>query len=208
MTATSNQRELQDTRAAAASCTACPLWEIGTQTVFGVGPVDADVMFIGEAPGRQEDEAGQPFVGPAGRLFSEVLQEAGIDRATVYVTNTVKHRPWVDSDGRQKNRAPRQREINACAKWLDDELRIVRPRIVCCLGAVAAKRILGRSFRLMEQRGTWLTDSEGRQVLATVHPSFVMLQRADSRERWRRTLVNDLELVRASMGEPGAKHRH
>lgn len=181
----------------AAGCTRCPLHEIGIQTVFGDGPADATVMFIGEAPGAQEDRAGQPFIGPAGKVFAEALEQAGIDRSRVYVTNAVKHRPWTRSaSGRQKNRAPKTSEIKACAIWLDLEIEVVQPAVICCLGAVAAKRILGKDFKLMEQRGTWQTADGGQQVLATVHPSFVMLQRNTDLDRWMETFVGDLKLVR------------
>lgn len=187
---------IDEVRAESKECTRCPLFEIGTQTVFGAGPADADLMFIGEAPGAQEDRTGTPFVGPAGKLFDEAMAEAGIDRSTVYVTNAVKHRPWIRSDsGRQKNRAPKQSEITACAIWLDREIEIIRPAIVCCLGAVAAKRMLGKSFRLMDQRGQWFTVEDGLEVLATVHPSFVMIQRQDARERWMTTFIDDLRQV-------------
>jgi DNA polymerase len=191
-------------REQAAGCRACPLWEIGTQTVFGAGPANAELLFIGEAPGQQEDRSGVPFVGPAGQLFDEALEAAGIDRSRVYVTNAVKHRPWVRSDrGRQKNRAPKASEVKACAQWLDAELALIRPRVVCCLGAVAARRILGREFRLMEQRGTWTSTDAIPAVLATVHPSFVLIQPADSRERWMRTLIDDLRLVRERLDAAG-----
>jgi uracil-DNA glycosylase len=187
--------DLDTLRDDAADCKACPLWAIGTQTVFGSGPASARLMLIGEAPGAQEDKAGTPFVGPAGRVFDQALDAAGLDRRTIYVTNTVKHRPWVDSNGRKKNRAPKRSEINACARWLDAELELVRPDVICCLGAVAAKRILGRDFRLMEQRGTWFESSTGARVLATIHPSFILLQSGETQERWRATLIEDLRMV-------------
>ncbi|MDQ3548319.1 MAG: uracil-DNA glycosylase, partial [Chloroflexota bacterium] len=155
-----------------------------------------------EAPGAQEDSSGQPFVGPAGKLFDEALEESGIDRATVYVTNAVKHRPSVQSEsGRRKNRAPKQSEINACAIWLDREIEIIQPSLICCLGAVAAKRVLGKSFKLLEQRGQWFTSDSGHAVLATVHPAFVMIQRPDARERWMETLVNDLREIQRKRNE-------
>ncbi len=195
--ATNRSTAIDKVRAEATRCTRCPLHEIGTQTVFGAGPTDATVMFIGEAPGAREDQTGEPFVGPAGQLFDEALALAGIDRSAVYVTNTVKHRPWVRSDsGRQKNRAPKQSEINACAIWLDKEIEIIQPAIICCLGAVAAKRLMGKTFRLMDQRGKWFTSDAGHDVLATVHPSFVMIQRPDSREQWMATFVDDLRQIR------------
>ena len=195
--ATSEPDRLARVREEAAGCTRCPLHEIGTQTVFGDGPAKAELMFVGEAPGAQEDRSGEPFVGPAGQLFDEGLAATGIDRTTIYVTNAVKHRPSVESDaGRRRNRAPKQSEINACALWLDQEIEIVKPRVICCLGAVAAKRLLGKAFRLMEQRGQWFVAESGQDVLATVHPSFVMIQRQADRERWMETFVDDLRLVR------------
>jgi uracil-DNA glycosylase len=187
---------LQRTRTEAARCTACPLWEIGTQTVFGDGPPDAKLMFIGEAPGQQEDKSGVPFVGPAGKLFNEILDAVHIDRSTVYVTNAVKHRPWVDSGGRKKNRAPKQSEINACAPWLDLEIELIQPQIVCCLGAVAAKRILGRDFKLTQQRGQWFESELVPHVFATIHPSFILIQPRDTSERWLEVLTSDLRTVK------------
>jgi DNA polymerase len=159
-------------------------------------------MFVGEAPGQHEDRSGVPFVGPAGQLFDRVLDAAGIDRDTVYVTNAVKHRPWVTSpSGRKKNRAPKASEINACAPWLDAELEIIQPEIVCCLGAVAAKRLLGKDFRLTEQRGQWLESLIAPHVIATMHPSFILIQPAESRERWLETLTNDLREVRKRLDD-------
>jgi DNA polymerase len=195
-------KALDNLRAEADGCTRCPLYEIGTQTVFGAGPATATLMFVGEAPGAQEDAAGQPFVGPAGKVFDEAIAQAGIDRASVYVTNAVKHRPWKRSEsGRQKNRAPKQSEIRACAVWLDGEIEIIQPRLICCLGAVAAKRLLGKDFRLMERRGQWFSSEDGSDVLATVHPSFVQIQRPDARERWMATFVEDLRAVKRRLDE-------
>ena len=189
------EEQLAAVREAAKSCQACPLWEIGTQTVFGVGPPDARLMFIGEAPGAQEDRQGVPFVGPAGRLFDEALEQAGLARSEVYVTNLVKHRPWVAQNGRQKNRPPKQSEIKACRPWLDQELAIVRPSIITCLGAHAARAILGKDFKITQQRGQWLPGPAGAAVLPTIHPSYVLIQPAESYETLRQTLVNDLRQV-------------
>src|SRR5690242_3162752 len=146
---------LERVREEARGCRACPLWEIGTQTVFGAGPPDARVMMIGEAPGEQEDREGIPFVGPAGRLFDEGLARSGLRRDRVWVTNVVKHRPWQWQGRRKKNRAPKVSEIKACRPWLEQELRLLRPEVVLCLGATAAKEILGKDFRLTHQRGEW-----------------------------------------------------
>lgn len=180
---------------AAGDCRACPLWEIGTRTVFGDGPPSARLMFLGEAPGRDEDKQGRPFVGAAGRLFDEALRAAEIDRGEVYVTNTVKHRPWVQQGSRQKNRAPKQSEINACRPWLEHELRLVRPALIVCLGAVAARAILGKEFKLTQQRGRWLDGPAGAAVLATLHPSYVLIQPAETQERVRDTFFGDLRAV-------------
>lgn len=200
-----DEREFQweAVRQDAEDCRDCPLWEIGTQTVFGAGPMTATLMFVGEAPGRQEDESGMPFVGPAGQLFDQALADARIDRSLVYVTNAVKHRPSVPSRGGRKNRAPKQSEIKACAQWLDRELAIIQPEIVCCLGAVAAKRLLGRDFALMRQRGEWQTTSATPHVLATLHPSFVMLQRNRTDQDWYSVLLEDLARVRDRWIEVG-----
>ncbi len=187
--------QLEEVAAASKVCQACPLWEIGTQTVFGDGPATARLMFIGEAPGRDEDKQGRPFVGASGRLFDEALQQAGIDRAEIYVTNTVKHRPWLQQGNRQKNRPPKQSEINACCPWLDEELRLLRPELIVCLGATAAKAILGKDFKLTQQRGQWLDGPGGAKVLATLHPSYVLIQPAESAERVRGMLFGDIGAV-------------
>jgi DNA polymerase len=178
---------------AARKCTDCPLFEIGTQTVFGEGPVNARLLFIGEAPGAQEDKAGRPFVGPAGKLFNEALEAAGIDRAEVYVTNTVKHRPWLAvPSGRQKNRAPKQSEINACRQWRVREIALVRPEMIVCLGAKAAQEILGKEFKLTKERGRWHESSAAPHVMATLHPSYVLIQPAESYDQVRAAFFADI----------------
>jgi DNA polymerase len=192
---------LEAVRQEARGCRACPLWEINTQTVFGEGPADAAVMFLGEAPGQQEDRDGRPFVGAAGRMFDQALEQAGVDRSLVYVTNVVKHRPWVQNGPRQKNRPPKTSEIKACRPWLDQELTLLRPSVICCLGAVAARAVLGPDFKLMAQRGAWLSSPHAPHVLATVHPSFVIIQPADSLERWRETFYADVRLVAERLSE-------
>jgi uracil-DNA glycosylase family protein len=186
---------LEQVRRAAAGCQDCPLWELGTQTVFGVGPATATLMFVGEAPGRQEDERGVPFVGPAGQLFDEGLLHAGIDRAGVYVTNTVKHRPWIPKGARGKNRPPKQSEVNACRQWLERELTLVRPRLIVCLGGVAARAVLGRDFKVTQRRGEWIELEGGAEALATLHPSYVLIQPAESRDRVREMFFGDLQAV-------------
>ena len=192
----------EEVKEAARGCTDCPLWEIGTQTVFGVGPVNARVMFIGEAPGAQEDKAGKPFVGPVGKLFDEALAHAGIDRSQVYVTNTVKHRPWIAGpSGRQKNRAPKQSEINACRQWHTREVALVRPEMIVCLGAKAAQEILGRTFKLTQQRGRWHSTDTTAHVLATLHPSYVLIQPRDSYDQVRATFLSDIAMVAERLGQ-------
>ena len=179
----------------ARGCRNCPLWEIGTHTVFGAGPANTRLMFVGEAPGRQEDEQGRPFVGAAGKLLGAALQQAGLDRAEVYVTNVVKHRPWVQEGNRQKNRAPRQSEINACRPWLQQELSLIRPSIIVCLGATAARELLGKGFKLTQQRGQWLEGPGGAAALATLHPAYVLIQPPESAERIQQTFFDDVRLA-------------
>jgi DNA polymerase len=179
----------------ARTCRACPLWEIGTQTVFGSGPATARLMFVGEAPGQQEDRQGRPFVGPAGKLFDQALEQAGLEREAVYVTNVVKHRPWVRTGGRPKNRAPKQSEINACRPWLQGELDLVRPEIVVCLGATAARELLGRNFKLTQQRGQWQSGPGGTAALATLHPAYILIQPPESYDAIQQALFDDLRRV-------------
>jgi uracil-DNA glycosylase len=159
---------------AAAGCRACPLWERGTQTVFGEGAVGAGVMFVGEQPGNEEDLAGHPFVGPAGRLLDTALEEAGIDRARSYVTNVVKHFKWEPRGKRRIHAKPNAVEIAACVPWLEAELEIVKPRVLVCLGATAAQALLGRQFRVTQDRGKWVESTLAPYVMATVHPSSIL----------------------------------
>jgi len=144
---------LRALRQAAASCRACPLWKLGTQTVFGEGPAKARAIFIGEQPGDQEDRAGRPFVGPSGHLLDEALVAAGIDRSTIYVTNAVKHFKWEPAGKRRLHKKPNAREIAACRPWLEAELAVLRPQLVVALGATAAQTLMGPQFRITQQRG-------------------------------------------------------
>jgi uracil-DNA glycosylase len=189
------QAALDIVRAAAMDCRDCPLWETGTQTVFGTGPATAQLMLIGEAPGAQEDQAGAPFVGPAGKLLQQALAEAGLARDGLYITNVVKHRPWVQSGKRQKNRPPKQSEINACRQWRLREIAIVQPLVIGCLGAHAAREILGKDFRLTEQRGKWHRSEAAPHVMATLHPSFILIQPAESYDRVRQTFFADIKAI-------------
>jgi uracil-DNA glycosylase len=180
---------------AAAGCRACPLWERGTQTVFGEGATHARVMFVGEQPGNEEDLAGHPFVGPAGRLLDEALEQAGIDRSQSYVTNVVKHFKWEPRGKRRIHAKPNAVEIAACVPWLDAELEVVKPRVLVCLGATAAQALLGRSFRVTRDRGRPLPSELAPAVFATVHPSSIL--RADDEERASQlaAFVDDLRVV-------------
>ena len=167
---------LRTLREAAANCKACDLWKTGTQTVFGEGSPRAPVMFVGEQPGDREDLAGRPFVGPAGKLLDQALAQVGIDRATVYVTNVVKHFKWVpDERGKRRiHKKPRYSEINACRPWLDAELAAVKPRILVCLGATAAQALLGKDFSVSRRRGELVESELAPYVMATVHPSSIL----------------------------------
>jgi DNA polymerase len=187
---------LQALREKAAGCRACPLWETGTQTVFGEGTARATVMLVGEQPGDQEDRAGRPFVGPAGRLLDEALEAAGIDRKTAYVTNVVKHFKWEARGKRRIHAKPAWSEIAACRPWLDGELEAVRPTVLVCLGATAGQALLGRQFRVTKQRGAWIESDLAEHVTATIHPSAVLRQRTDEdRHREMEAFVDDLMLV-------------
>jgi uracil-DNA glycosylase len=182
-------------RAAAAGCKACPLWKTGTQTVFGDGSAKAEVMFVGEQPGDQEDKAGKPFVGPAGRLFDQALEEAGIDRSLAYVTNVVKHFKWQARGKRRIHQKPNWSEIAACRPWLDAELAVVKPRVLVCLGATAAQALLGRQFRVTKQRGAPVESELAPVVLATVHPSSILRADEADREAELAAFVRDLKTV-------------
>ena len=183
-------------REAAAGCTACPLHLLGTQTVFGEGLKRARVVLVGEQPGDREDLEGRPFVGPAGRLLDEALQDAGIDRDAAYVTNAVKHFKWQPRGKRRIHQKPNAAEIAACRPWLDAELAVVRPEVLVCLGATAAQALLGRSFRVTRDRGRLVESPLAPATLATVHPSSILRAPDDeTRRRERRLFVEDLRVA-------------
>jgi uracil-DNA glycosylase family protein len=186
---------LTELRKAAAPCTACDLHKSGTQTVFGEGSEDAEAMFVGEQPGDQEDKAGKPFVGPAGQLFDQALEDAGIDRRVVYVTNVVKHFKWVARGKRRIHQKPNAAEVAACRPWLEAELEVVKPRVLVCLGATAAQALLGRGFRVTRERGRPVESDLAETVLATVHPSSILRADPADREREYDAFVNDLRVV-------------
>jgi len=187
---------LEKLRAAAAGCTACPLYKTGTQTVFGEGTATARAIFIGEQPGDSEDKLGRPFVGPAGKLLDRALEQAGIDRELVYVTNVVKHFKWRSRGKRRLHEKPNAREIAACRPWLEAELAVVRPGLLVCLGATAAQALLGRSFRVMQMRGEILKHELAEAIMATVHPSSILrAPDEESRHREMDLFVRDLRKI-------------
>jgi DNA polymerase len=183
-------------RQAAEGCKRCDLWRPATQTVFGEGPARARILVVGEQPGDAEDLAGQPFVGPSGRLFDRALAELGLDRGRMYVTNAVKHFKFERRGRIRLHKSPNPAEQRACRLWLEGELARIRPRIVVCLGAIAARNVFGTKFGLMRQRGTWHPLGSGRMGFATLHPSAVLRQRgAEAREAAYRGFVADLALL-------------
>jgi uracil-DNA glycosylase family protein len=191
---------LPSLREASADCKACDLYLRGTQTVFGEGPGRAEVMFVGEQPGDAEDVAGHPFVGPAGKLLDRAMAEAGLDRGVVYVTNVVKHFKWEPRGKRRIHAKPNAAEIGACRPWLDAELALVKPRVLVCLGATAAQALLGRAFRVSQQRGAFVASTLAPRVMATVHPSSIL--RAPDDEARREEMgrfVEDLKKVAAEL---------
>jgi uracil-DNA glycosylase len=191
---------LKVVREAATGCTACPLYKNATQTVFGEGPRNPPMMLVGEQPGDSEDLSGKPFVGPAGKIMDRALEEAGINRTEVYVTNTVKHFKWEPRGKRRIHQKPNSRDIAACRPWLEAELRLVKPGLLVCLGATAAQAIFGPSFRVTRERGKVLSSSLAGKVVATVHPSSLLRQPDEaSREREYKHFVADLKVaLRAS----------
>lgn len=195
---------LANVRAAAKDCQACELWKRGTQTVFGEGAREAELMFVGEQPGDAEDLAGHPFVGPAGKLLDRALEEAGIDRAAVYVTNVVKHFKWEPRGKRRIHKKPNAGEIAACRPWLDTEIELVKPRAIVCLGATAAQALLGRQFKVSAHRGEFVPSTLAPVVLATVHPSSILRAPDDeARRRERKRFTDDLRKVARQLRSAG-----
>jgi DNA polymerase len=184
---------LAEMRKAARECTACHLYKRATQTVFGEGPEEAAIVLVGEQPGDYEDQEGKPFVGPAGKIMDQALEEAGIDRKEVYVTNAVKHFKWEPRGKRRIHQKPNSREIAACRPWLEAELRLVKPKLLLCLGATAAQAVFGPSFRVTRERGKLLSSKLAARAMATVHPSSLLRQPdEESRRREYEKFVVDL----------------
>jgi uracil-DNA glycosylase len=190
------RRTMTTLKEAAADCRGCSLYRNATQTVFGEGPRSAEVIMVGEQPGDREDLAGKPFVGPAGRVLSESLEEAGIDRREVYVTNAVKHFKFERRGKRRIHKRPSAEEIRACRPWLDAELETVKPKAVVALGATAAQALFGRSFRVTKERGRPVESDLASVVMATVHPSSILrAPDEESRREERQAFVSDLRAL-------------
>ena len=187
-------------REAARTCRACDLWKRGTQTVFGEGSPHARVMFVGEQPGDREDVDGKPFVGPAGRMLDRALVEAGIERSEVYVTNVVKHFKYTMRGKRRIHQRPDREEIAACRPWLEAELGQVKPRVLVCLGATAAKALLGPKFKVTQQRGEFVESELAPLATGTVHPSSVLrAPDEEARHRAYQDFVEDLRIVASAL---------
>jgi DNA polymerase len=195
--------DLDELRSKAQSCEACDLWKTGTQTVFGEGPPHAEVMFVGEQPGDREDLEGHPFVGPAGRVLDAALEQAGIDRDQVYLTNVVKHFKWRPRGKRRIHQKPNAEEISACRPWLEGELAAVKPRVLVCLGAVAAQALLGRQFRVSRERGEFVDSPLAERVTATVHPSSILRGDPENRDAAMEAFVEDLRKVAREISDRG-----
>ena len=188
--------DLDALRASAPDCRGCPLWEPATQVVFGRGDATARLMLVGEQPGDVEDQKGVPFVGPAGRLLVQALDEAGVDRSDVYVTNAVKHFKFEARGKRRIHQTPRQIEIKACRPWLDEEIELLAPEAVVALGATAAKALFGASFKVSQERGRLLESELAPVVSATIHPSAIIRNRDEkARDSEREAFASDLRGV-------------
>ena len=191
---------LAEARAAAKTCRRCTLWRDATQTVFGEGPQDAEVVFVGEQPGDQEDIAGKPFVGPAGKLFDAILEEAGIERDKTYVTNAVKHFKFEPRGKRRIHSKPNAGEIRACRWWLDQELTLIQPDVAVALGATAARALVGKPVPITKFRGTLLESAEGVPVFITVHPSYLLrIPDELDKKRERERFAEDMRKVKVMM---------
>jgi uracil-DNA glycosylase family protein len=201
------KRTLHALAEAAAGCKGCDLWRDATQTVFGEGRSRSEIMMVGEQPGDREDLEGGPFVGPAGRLLDDALEEAGIDREAVYLTNAVKHFKWTPRGKRRIHMKPGAEEIAACRPWLDAEIDVVKPEVLVCLGAVAAQALLGRQFRVTKHRGEFVDSPLAPLVTATVDPSILRAPDETARQREMEAFVSDLRTIAHAVPGGGNKRR-
>jgi uracil-DNA glycosylase family protein len=194
--------DLREVAAAAKGCRACHLWRHATQTIFGEGLPKARVMLVGEQPGDQEDKQGRPFVGPAGRVLSSALEEAGIDPGITYTTNAVKHFKWEARGNRRLHKRPVYREVQACYPWLEVEIELVDPELIVCLGSTAAQALLGKDFKVTQHRGAILPGPHGKLCFVTVHPSSILRAVDDeTRKADRAKFVADLKSVAAHLAK-------
>jgi DNA polymerase len=197
--------DLETLRAEAADCRACPLWKNATQTVFGEGPRHASIMLVGEQPGDKEDLAGKPFVGPAGQMLDRALEEAGIDRKKVYVTNAVKHFKFVPRGKIRLHQKPATPEIRACRQWYERELASIKPALVVAMGATAAQSVFGKITPINKSRGRPIETEDGIKAMVTVHPSYLLrLPDADAKAREYERFVDDLRIAAAFMNKAHA----
>jgi uracil-DNA glycosylase len=195
-------RSIRELRAAAATCKGCDLWKNATQTVFGDGSVHAKMMLIGEQPGDQEDLTGIPFSGPAGRLLDRGLADAGIDREEVYITNAVKHFKWLPRGKRRLHQKPNGREITACRPWLVAEVEAIQPGVLVCLGATAARAVLGKMTKISEHRGEFLKSDLGSRIIVTVHPSSILrIEDSDMRQVAMGQFIDDLRTAHRALSD-------
>jgi DNA polymerase len=186
----------------ARGCTRCELYKFGTQTVFGEGPLNAPIMFVGEQPGDQEDLAGRPFVGPAGAIFDAALEKAGIDRSKVYVTNAVKHFKFIQRGKRRIHNKPDAGEISACRWWIEHERELIRPAVTVALGATAARSLIGKIVTISKVRGEPQTLVDGSECWVTAHPSSILrMPDEEARREGKRLFLRDLKLVKARVQE-------
>ncbi|RWM41194.1 UdgX family uracil-DNA binding protein [Mesorhizobium sp.] len=200
LTAGEDIASIGEAREAALGCRRCPLWRDATQTVFGEGPENADAIFVGEQPGDQEDLAGKPFVGPAGKMFDSILDDAEIDRRKVYVTNAVKHFKFEPRGKRRIHSKPNAGEIQACRWWLDKELDLIKPKLVVALGATAAQSLLGKAVPITRMRGDVIQREDGLRVFVTIHPSFILrIREREDKEAERERFLKDMLKVKQLM---------
>lgn len=185
----------EEIRNASKCCKGCDLWQHATQTVFGEGAHTASAMLIGEQPGNDEDLAGKPFVGPAGRLLDDALVAAGVDRSKTYVTNTVKHFKFTLRGKRRIHEKPGSLEISACMPWLQAEISVVKPKVIVCLGATAGQAVIGKSWRVTKDRGVFVPSMLAEHVMGTIHPSAILRAEDQDREREMQMLIEDLKLI-------------
>src|SRR5919198_6093900 len=192
---------LDEVSEAAKGCRRCPLWRNATQTVFGEGPEEARVLFVGEQPGDQEDRAGKPFVGPAGRMFDAILEEAKIDRQKTYVTNAVKHFKFEPRGKRRIHSKPNSGEIQACRWWLDKELGLLKPKLAVALGATAAQGLLGKAVPVLKMRGNVIEREDGLKVFLTIHPSLILrIRESQDKEAEKGRFLKDMQEIRRLIG--------